>query len=66
MSSKEADLVTRMFRERKVGAQVIAIDPDMPERISERGTTKGRTIFEESWIEQDYIHTLEVAAKERD
>lgn len=45
---------------------MIAIDPDMPERISERGTAKGRTIFEESWIEQYYIHASEAAAKERD
>ncbi|WP_288081619.1 hypothetical protein [Pseudomonas sp.] len=66
VSSKEAERVTRMFRERKVGAQVIAIDPDMPERISERGTPKGRTIFDESWIEQYYIHVLEAAAKEID
>lgn len=65
-NSKEADRFTRMLRERRVDAQAIAIDPQAPERIFERGTPKGRTIFDESWVEQYYIRAIEAAAKEID
>lgn len=65
-SSKEAERLMRMLRERKVDAQVIAIAPNTPERIFERGTPKGRTIFDESWVEQYYIRALETAAKDID
>ncbi|SET76632.1 hypothetical protein [Pseudomonas graminis] len=65
-SSKEADRLTRMFRERNVGAEAIAVDPNTPQRIFERGTPEGRTIFDESWVEQYYLRALEAAAKDID
>jgi hypothetical protein len=66
VSSKEADRITRMMRERKIDAQAIAVDPNRPERIFERGTPKGRTIFDESWVEQYYMRALEAAARDID
>ena len=66
VNGKEADRLTRMLRERKVDAQAIAVDPNTPERIFERGTPKGRTIFDESWIEQYYLRALEAAARDID
>jgi hypothetical protein len=65
-SSKEADRLTRLLRERNVEAQAITVDPNTPHRIFERGTPKGRTIFDESWIEQYYLRALEAAAKDID
>jgi len=66
VSSQEAERLKRMLRERQVDAQAIAIDPNTPERIFERGTPKGRTIFDESWVEQYYIRALERAAQDID
>lgn len=65
-SSKEADRITRLLRQRNVEAQVIAVDPNTPQRIFERGTPEGRTIFDESWVEQYYLRALEAAAKDID
>lgn len=65
-TGKEADRLTRMFRERNIDAQAIAVDPNTPERIFQSGTPKGRTIFDESWIEQYYLRALEAAAKDID
>ena len=65
-TGKEADRLTRMLRERKVDAQAIAVDPNTPQRIFERGTPEGRTIFDESWVEQYYLRALEAAAKDID
>lgn len=66
VNSQEADRLKRMLRDRKVDAQVIAVDPKTPERVFERGTPKGRTIFDESWVEQYYMRALEAVAKEID
>ena len=66
VSSKEADRLKRMLRERQVEAEAITVDPSMPQRIFERGTPKGRTIFDETWIEQYYMRALEAAARDID
>jgi hypothetical protein len=62
-SSKEAARLTGMFRERNVDAEAIAVDPQTPQKIFERGRPEGRTIFDESWVEQYYLRALEAAAK---
>lgn len=65
-SVKEADRLTRLLSERKVEAQAIAVDPSTPQKIFERGTPEGRTIFDESWVEQYYLRALEAAANDLD
>jgi hypothetical protein len=60
-TSKEAARLERMCHERKLKVECIVIDPASPERLMERPTSEGRTIFDHSWVEQFYADTLERA-----
>lgn len=40
--------------------------PKTPERVFERGTPKGRTIFDHSWVEQYYLQAIERTQQEID
>ncbi|HEY3432535.1 MAG TPA: hypothetical protein VGK09_08305 [Rhodocyclaceae bacterium] len=57
--SKEAERVRRLCLERGVTVECIVIDPKESERVFERGTSNGRTIFDHSWVEQRYLQSLE-------
>jgi hypothetical protein len=55
------DLQRRMYERGMQGVDVIAVDPRNPGRLYERGTSKGRTVFEHTWVEGFYMNTLEEA-----
>lgn len=63
---KEAERVRRLCLERCVEVECIVIDPKQPERLFERGTSQGRTIFDHSWVEQYYLLVIERAKNEID
>ena len=62
-SSEEAERVGRLCKERGVDVECIVIPPSEPERIFERGTSIGRTIFDHSWIEERYINAVEACER---
>lgn len=64
--SKEAERVRRLCLERGVAIECVVIDPKQPERIFERGTPKGRTLFDHSWVQQYYLAAIERAGAEID
>lgn len=64
--SREAERVLRLCLERGVKVECIVSDPKTPQRLFERGTPQGRTIFDHSWVEQYYLDILEGHEKELD
>ena len=59
--NKEAERVHRLCLERGVKVECIVVEPKMPERVFERGTSQGRTIFDHSWVERYYLEAIERA-----
>lgn len=64
--SREAERVRRLCMERGVKVECIVIDPKTPERLFERGTSQGRTLFDHSWVEQYYLNSISRAQDEID
>ena len=65
-NNKEAERVKRLCLERGVKVECIVIDPKSPERVFERGTSEGRTLFDHTWVEQYYLFAIERAASDID
>jgi hypothetical protein len=61
---QEADRVKRLFKERGVNVECIVVSTREPQRIFERGTSQGRTIFDHSWVEEFYMDRMEECQKE--
>jgi len=57
--SREAERVRRLCLERGVKVDCVVVDPKTPQRVFERGTPTGRTIFDNSWIELKYLEAIE-------
>jgi len=64
--SREAERVRRLCQERGVQINCIVVDPKAPERVFERSTSEGRTIFDHSWVEQMYMQAIERTQQEID
>lgn len=64
--SREAECVRRLCKERGVTVECIVSDPRSPQRLVERGTSNGRTIFDHGWVEQYYLDVLEGHGREID
>lgn len=56
-TSQEAERVRRLCRERGVTVECVVLENT--ERIRERGTSEGRTIFDHSVVEQLYMKAIE-------
>lgn len=65
-NSKEAEHVRRLCLERGVQVEVMIAEPHQQERVFERGTPEGRTLFDHSWVEQYYLNAIERAQREID
>lgn len=65
-TTREAERVRRLCLERGVNVECITVDPKQAQRIFERGTPQGRTLFEHSWVEQYYLAAIERAGVEID
>ena len=64
--SREAERVRHLCEERGLKVECVVIDPKYPQRIFERGSSQGRTIFDHSWIEEYYLNVIDKAQKEID
>jgi len=65
-NSREAERVQRLCLERGVKVECVVVEPKTPERVFERGTPDGRTIFDHSWVEQRYLDAIERTQQEID
>jgi hypothetical protein len=64
-NEREARRVERLCKERGVmKVSFIVIDPKQPERLFERVTSQGRTIFDHSWVERFFLDSHERAMRD--
>lgn len=66
VDSHQADLFSRLCEERGVDVDCCVVDPRTPERVFEKGTPQGRTVFDHVWVEQFYTLAIERAARDID
>jgi hypothetical protein len=66
VTAQEADRVRRLCNDRGLKVDCIVLPVDRPDRLFERGTPKGRTLFDHSWVERYYIQSMERCQKEID
>lgn len=66
IDGQSAERMGRLCRERGLEVECSAVSPKDPQRVFERGTPRGRTIFDHPWIEQFYALAIERAAKDID
>ena len=57
----EARRVQRLCKEAGIDIDYIVINPKGPNRILERGTSQGRTIFDHTWVYEYYMDAIELA-----
>ena len=62
-SSKEAKRVEKLCRERGINILTLIADPKKLGDIMQWGTSQKRTIFDHSFVEEYYRHSLESATK---
>lgn len=60
-SSKEAQRVERLCKERGIDIEYIIVAPKHPHQLFEIGTPQRRTIFDHSWVEQFYLDNIDRA-----
>lgn len=63
-NEQEAKRVERLAKERGVKLSYMVVNPKNPERIFERGTSEGRTIFDHTWVEEFYENAINKVASE--
>ena len=64
LNAKEAERVKRLCRNRGVEVECIVVPPKSPDKLFDRGTSEGRTIFDHSWVEAFYANAIERAAQD--
>lgn len=65
-TQKEVDWLSRRAKEYGLKVDFIVIDPRKPEDCFKHPTSKGRTVFEHTWVEQFYQEALDKAARDID
>lgn len=65
-TEREARRVVHLIKGRGITVDYIVVDPKHPDRLFERGTGQGRTIFDHSWIEEYYLHGIDCMQQEID
>lgn len=65
--SAEADRVAMMCRDRGLDINCVVIDPKEPQKLVHIGPpSKGRTIFDHTWVERFYLNKVKKAVEEID
>jgi hypothetical protein len=62
-SRQEARSMEQLCHERKLKVECIVVAPSGLDRLIERGTSQGRTLFDHGFVEQYYAQALERAAQ---
>ena len=57
-TSREVRRIEGLLAERGLKVAVLVVNPDNPGRLSEVGTSEGRTIFDHTWVEEYYQQAL--------
>jgi len=57
-NTREAKRVEKLCKEREITIDCVVVPPDSPELLFKRGTSKGRTIFDHTWVEQYYLFAI--------
>ncbi len=65
-TEREARRVVRLIKERGITVDYIIVDPKTPDRLFEKGTGQGRTLFDHNWVEEYYLHGIEHMQQEID
>jgi hypothetical protein len=66
-NESQARLIRQMLRDYdKHHVEVIVVEPRSPQRLLERGTSQGRTVFEHTWVEDFYKAGIERIESEVD
>ncbi len=63
IDQQEADRVRRLAKEMDKKIETAVLSPDNIEGLFDRGPSKGRTIFDHSWVERYYLNHIERAAE---
>lgn len=66
LTAAQAQHLERLIAERRVSVQCIVVEPHAVDRLFERGTSEGRTIFDHAWLEAYYLMKMESAAERID
>lgn len=66
MDHKEASRVERLCQERGINITYMVVDPRNISDAFKRGPSKGRFIFDHSWVEVYYLHHNENLRRELD
>lgn len=64
LNEGEARRVKAMCKERGFEIETEIIDPKYPNKIFEKGTVKGRYVFDHSWVEQYYMNAINKAGED--
>jgi len=65
-NENEARRVKNMCLERNVKIDTFVVDPRNPQKVFDRGTPRGRSLFDHSWVEQFYINAIEQCVNDID
>lgn len=63
---REAERVRRLCRERGQDVECLVLPPKSRHELPQRGTPKGRLVFDHTWLEQFYLDQLAGAQAEVD
>lgn len=65
-NTAEANRFQVRCRERNLKVECVVVPVNERERLFELGTSKGRTLFEHTWVEQHYLNALTNCQNELD
>jgi hypothetical protein len=66
VDAREARRLTELAHERGLKVEFLALPVSTPDRLFQRGTSEGRTIFDHSWVEQYFLAAIEQAQRDID
>jgi hypothetical protein len=66
VDTRQAWHMERACKERELDVTIIVVSPSSPERLFERPTSEGRTVFDHTWVELFYFEALTACARELD
>lgn len=66
LNSAHAKHAELMLKERNIKAECIVVSPKNPGSIFQRSTSKGRTVFDHSWLEEYWMQEIRHVAKSID
>lgn len=66
LTGQERRRIEQLLAERKLDVKVIVVDPREPRDIFKHSTSRGRTLFEHTWVEAFYLQRISDAQHDLD